>query len=328
MQTAAPISATPDFRHGTFKAMACSCEVQMFLTDEARAHHAFQMVQCEVRRIEEKYSRYLPQSVIGEINITAGGEPVDVDAETRFLLDHAAACYALSGGLFDITSGVLRRTWDFRSGRPAEYHLLKQALSLVGWERVERQGNRLRLPTAGMEIDFGGIGKEYAVDRACAILAGLGVESALVNLGGDVRILGPRPDGSGWPVHVAHPRQSGQIAATVELTLGAFATSGDYQRFFDFEGKRYCHVLNPISGQPAATWQSVSVASALCLDAGSISTIAMLLESRALPFLTQRGENALLIDQAGLMSGTGLLERFSGGTTKDPQAAGSPLTKH
>jgi hypothetical protein len=124
-----------------------------------------------------------------------------------------------------------------------------------------------------MELDFGGIGKEYAADRAAAVLAQSGVEYALVNLGGDVRVVGPQADGAPWRIGIRHPREPNRVLATIALSEGALATSGDYERFFELEGKRYCHILDPRAGRPVDTFQSVSVVAPLCVVAGSCATI-------------------------------------------------------
>lgn len=250
----------------------------------------------EVARIEAKFSRYRQDSALSRLNASAGRGWTLVDDETRDLLAYAHTCHEASGGLFDISSGVLRRAWDFSGRRtpprvPAAA-VLAQLLSLVGWERVEREAEQVRLP-AGMELDFGGIGKEYAVDRVCALLGELGVAHGLVNLGGDTRVFGgqPMPDGhlGPWRVGIAHPREEGATLCTVALTDGAIATSGDYERFVEIDGRRYCHLLDPRTGMPVSHWQSVTVVAPLCLSAGAASTIAMLLQDRAPAFLRDQG---------------------------------------
>jgi thiamine biosynthesis lipoprotein ApbE len=182
----------------------------------------------------------------------------------------------LSDGLFDITSGVLRRVWDFKAGRVPQPEQLHSVLPLIGWSQVEWNGQTIRLPRAGMEIDFGGFGKEYAADRAMAVLHATGQRHGYVNLGGDIRVLGPRADGSAWRFGIQHPRQPEATIASVELAEGALATSGDYERYFEQGGRRYCHILDPHTGQPVSHWAGVSVTAPACVAAGALSTIAML----------------------------------------------------
>ena len=273
-----------------FRAMAAANEIQVDGGDPDRAHAAAGQAIAEVLRIEAKYSRYRPDSVLSRINVGAGGAPVAVDPETEALLDYAGACWHESAGLFDATSGVLRRAWDFGARRVPGEAELAPLLALVGWQRVERSPGRVRLPLAGMELDFGGLGKEYAVDRAVAVLRDAGVASALVNLAGDLAILGPRPGGQPWRVGLRHPRREGELAATFAVTSGAIATSGDYERFVEVDGVRHCHVLDPRTGRSAQGFQSVSVHAPACLVAGSATTVAMLKgESEGLAWLEALG---------------------------------------
>jgi thiamine biosynthesis lipoprotein len=258
-----------------FTAMASACEIQL-AGDTASARAMANRAMTEVRRIEAKYSRYRPDSVVGRINAAAGGEPVSIDEETSKLLDYADAVWRSSGGRFDMTSGVLRRAWDFKSGRLPAQTQLDALLPLVGWDKVERGPGWVRLSEPGMELDFGGFGKEYAVDCAADLCAAAGWQHGLVNLGGDLRVLGPQADGSAWHIGIRHPRAADSVLATVALVEGALASSGDYERFMEVDGQRYCHILDPRTGWPVHGWQSVSVTASRCLVAGSISTVGML----------------------------------------------------
>jgi len=263
---------------------------------------ALAAAEADVRRIEAKYSRYRNDSVLSRLNAGAGagnGQRTAVDDETADLLDFAASAHAASGGLFDITTGVLRQAWDFRRARLPEPAALQALLQRVGWTRVHWQRPWLELPLAGMELDFGGIGKEYAADRAAAVLAQAGVAAALVNLGGDIRALGPRRDGQPWRLGVTHPRQPGAVLAELAIMAGALATSGDYERYFELDGRRYCHLLDPRSGWPAAHWQAVSVVAPACVAAGAVASIAMLMGDEALPFLDAEATAWLAVDAQG-----------------------------
>lgn len=284
-----------------FGAMASRCEVRLAAPAEATARAWADAGIAEVRRIETKYSRYRDDSVTSAINRAAGGESVAVDDETAALLAFGARLHDESGGLFDLTSGVLRRAWDFKAARVPDAHAVDALLPLVGWRRVEWDGRALRLPRAGMEIDFGGIGKEYAADRAAARIAELGAQHGLVNLGGDVRIVGPQPDGGAWTIGVQDPRGAAGVAiAALPVATGAMATSGDYERYFEHGGRRYSHLLDPRTGWPVAHWRSVSVVAPLCALAGACATIAMLQPVDAgLAFLRRQGVHFLAIDADG-----------------------------
>jgi thiamine biosynthesis lipoprotein len=282
-----------------FGAMASRCEIRIAASDEAQARALAQPAIDEVRRIEHKFSRYRDDSIVARINASAGGRPVECDDETASLLDYANALYDASGGRFDITSGVLRRVWDFRSGRPPEQARIDAVLGLIGWRAVERDGRAIRLPRAGMEIDFGGFGKEYAADCAATVLARLGAQAGFVNLGGDLRVFGPRPDGEPWSIAIQDPRRPEAIAASIPVARGGLATSGDYERYFELDGRRYCHILDPRTGIPVTAWRSVTVIAPLAIAAGSCSTIAMLMAGQGLEFLESTGYDFLAIDASG-----------------------------
>jgi thiamine biosynthesis lipoprotein len=297
--------------HLRFGAMASQCEI-VVAGDDAAARLAAHEAMAEVQRIEGKYSRYRDDSVVSRINAAAGrGEATPIDAETAGLLAFADQLHRSSGGLFDLTSGVLRKAWDFRSGRVATEAQLQALRPLVDWRRVVRDDRHVLLPEAGMELDLGGIGKEYAADRAQAILAKAGVRHGFVNLGGDLRVLGPRADGRPWRFGIQHPREPGALGASVELRDGALATSGDYERFFVTpEGRRCCHILDPRSGRPVTHWQSVSVVAPVCAAAGALATIAMLLGSEGAAFLRGQGVAFLAIDAEGRVYSHEILPQF------------------
>src|SRR3954468_11051399 len=259
-----------------FRAMAAENEVQVHAASADRAAECASRAIAEVARIEAKYSRYRPDSVVARINAAAGGEPVEVDEETLQLLRYAATCHEQSGGLFDATSGVLRRAWRFEANAVPGAAELAAVLPLIDGSSVEIDARAVRLTRPGMELDFGGFGKEYAVDRAAWVLAQAGAAAALVNLAGDLAIVGAQPDATPWSVGVRHPRKAETLIASIPVSSGAIATSGDYERFVEVDGVRHCHVLDPRTGRSARGFQSVTVHAPTCLVAGSATTIAML----------------------------------------------------
>jgi thiamine biosynthesis lipoprotein len=282
-----------------FTAMACTCEIVIAADDPQAAQAPIAAALAEVQRIEAKFSRYRPDSIISQINAAAGGAAVACDEETISLLAYADTLFQASGGLFDITAGVLRQAWDFKRPQLPSDETLARACALIGWDRVERHADTVRLPQAGMELDFGGFGKEYAADRAAAVLAAAGIRHGYVSLGGDLRAIGPKPDGSPWMIGIQDPRRAGEIIASIPIERGGLATSGDYERFFELNGQRYCHLLNPHSGQPVTYWRTVSVVAPLAVMAGNCSTIAMLKEAEALDFLSASGVSYLAMDRSG-----------------------------
>jgi thiamine biosynthesis lipoprotein len=282
-----------------FRAMASPCELRFAAPDADIAERAASEAIAEVLRIEAAYSRYREDSNVSRINAAAGKDFVECDDETCQLLAYADHLYHSSGGLFDITSGVLRRAWDFRHAKLPDPRLLDSLVALVDWPAVRREENRVMLPRAGMEIDFGGFGKEYAADRAATLLLRHGVRHGYANLGGDMRFAGPQPDGQPWVIGIQDPREPDGIAASIAISQGALATSGDYERYFELGGKRYCHVLDPRTGMPVSHWRTVSVLAPLAVLAGSVSTIAMLKEESALSFLAASGVSYFAIDSSG-----------------------------
>ena len=302
--------AAPSFQT-KFRAMAAENSLQLWSPDTTQVRRAADAAIADVHRIEAKYSRYLPDSVTTRINQAAGGKPVAIDSETAALLRYADHCFRLSGGRFDITSGVLRRVWDFKRKPPhiPDAETLAATTGLVDWARVEWGDHSIRLPQAGMEIDFGGVGKEYAADRAATICIEHGVRNGLVNLAGDVRVVGPQADGSPWRIGIVHPRRPGEAIAGIDLSSGSVATSGDSERYFELDGRRYCHILDPRSGMPVMHWQSVSVIAPLCVVAGSCSTIAMLLEAGGREFLDAQHVQWLGVAPDGGLQGNAMTSR-------------------
>ena len=283
-----------------FRAMACDNVIELYASSGAQATATAEAAINEVKRIEAKYSRYAAGSVVSRINAAAGVAPVDIDEETSRLFDYASVCHEQSGGLFDITSGVLRRAWDFRAARPPARAAIAPLLPLIGWSRVERTSTQIFLPQHGMEIDFGGFGKEYAVDRAAAALLSSGLRHAFVSLGGDVMVTGPRVNGEPWQLGIRHPRDPAGVIAQLPIASGAVATSGDYERYLDFGGRRYSHILDPHTGESVSGFQSVTVLAPSCLVAGSVSTIAMLKgEAGAARWLRDSGAAYFALDAAG-----------------------------
>ncbi len=267
-----------------FTAMASPCAVLVDTDDEMLGAQVGEIVKTEALRVEAKFSRYRP-SVITHINETAG-QAVEVDGETADLIDYSVECYALSEGRFDITSGALRRVWKFDGSErvPTEVQV-QTALRYVGWRHVAWERPVLRLQ-AGMEIDLGGIGKEYAVDRAVALAKAYTSVPVLVNLGGDLRVSGRRQDGSPWYVAIEDAERTGAAAGLLELSSGALATSGDTHRHVRAAGVRYGHVLNPQTGWPIAEApRSVTVHAATCTEAGLLAKLALLRGAGAEEFL-------------------------------------------
>ena len=268
-----------------FSAMASPCEVLFDCSDAELCLPLARVVVDETWRIQNKYNRYDAKSVVSRIN-TSCGAVIALDQETNALISYADECYRLSEGLFDITSGVLRRIWKFDGSDniPSDQDI-NNIKDFIGWQKVVWRKSEIRLPP-GMEIDLGGLGKEYAVDSVHAKLIELKAPPFLINFGGDLRVSGPRTDRSSWRVAIEAAHEPGRSEGLVELRRGALTTSGDARRFLVKDGKRYSHILDPRTGRPVVNPpRSVTVAADTCLEAGLLSTLAMLQGERAEYFL-------------------------------------------
>jgi len=265
-------------------AMASPCDVLMEVEDESLAQEILNAVANEAWRIEDKFSRYKKDNIIYKIN-SSKGEAITIDDETTRLFDFANELFEISEGLFDVTSGVLRAVWKFDgSDNVQEKKQIKKIIKNIGWQKVERENNAIRLPD-GMEIDLGGIGKEYAVDRCVQIARQKTNNSVLVNFGGDLAMTAAKINNDFWSVGRLITG-SDEACGLFQLYSGAIATSGDANRYLLKDGVRYSHILNPLTGCSVVDApHTVSVAAPTCIEAGMMSTLAMLQGAKAEEFL-------------------------------------------
>lgn len=271
-------------------------------------------VEAEAMRIEAKFSRYLPGSSVSMVNRQAGLAAVPADGETRALVEAALELARLTGGRFDPTVGVLSRAWDFRRGQVPTEAELQALLPLVDAGAVRLGPDGLLLARAGMELDLGGVGKEYAVDRVADLLRDEGVSSALVNFSGDVRTVGRRGDGRPWSIGVQDPRAPGRCRFHIRARSRAgIATSGDYERCFERDGVRYHHLLDATTGRPARGLSSATVIAPTACAAGRLATAAFLLGREAGLALLEGlpSVEGALITEAGQVLATAGMARIS-----------------
>lgn len=292
-----------DYYVGIFNAMASPCEILIDTTDESIARKITNIAANEAIRIEQKLSRYRKNNIIHQINT---GEKVTVDDETARLLDYSQKLFELSDARFDITAGVLRRAWKFDgSDNIPGQDDIEALLPLIGWEKIQWENPDITLPK-GMEIDLGGIGKEYAVDRAAQQVQSFFDSqnlhsqqvSVLLNFGGDISVLAPKNHrGRSWTIGIdtgingdTIDHDKNNTHTLIVLTSGGVATSGDSRRFLIKDNKRYGHILDPRTGWPVQNAPaSVTVAADTCTDAGMMSTLALLHGSEAETFLNEQG---------------------------------------
>ena len=264
--------------------MGCPCEIGVFSSDPELAENTIGEAENEVHRLDQKYSHFNDSSYICHLQADARrGQGTKTDAETAALLNYAAKQFELSDGLFDITAGQLSRLWHQRESLPASTEI-NDALISTGWEKLVWQNQYLSLP-ANMQIELGGLVKEYAADRAALILKRNKMNSAFIELGGDIHVTGPHPDGKPWNMGIRKPdydqSENHQAIASIPISSGGLATSGDYERSSLIDGIHYGHIINPKTGWPVSNFQSVSVLAPSCLLAGSMSTLVMLMEPEA-----------------------------------------------
>jgi thiamine biosynthesis lipoprotein len=279
-----------------FSAMAGPCELLLGRVERDLALELGSVAADEAHRIERKFSRYRADSVVSWIH-QRRGSVIQVDDETASLLSFAQQCFELSDGMFDVTSGPLRRVWRFDGSAdlPAPDAVAK-LLPLIGFQKLSWKSPWLCVPPA-MEIDFGGIGKEYAVDRAYDLLLARCPVPFLVNFGGDLRVSRPLPHGP-WKVGIERPDANLRAAMMLEVEYGALATSGDSHRFLLKDGIRYGHILDPRTGWPVADApRSVTVAASSCTEAGLLATLAILKGAGASRFLTEQDVRFWVFDQ-------------------------------
>lgn len=279
----------------SFTALESPCELLVASLDADVVLTHGRLVAAEAWRIEHKYSRYRNDSVTSWIHANRENS-LELDAETILLLNFARACYEVSDGLFDITSGILRSVWRFDgSDRLPCNAAVKKLLPLIGFHKLEWAPPHLQLPF-GMELDFGGIGKEYAVDRAFELLSAQCTVPFLINFGGDLRT-NQAPAHAPWRISIELPDSDRKAGLELDLQHGALATSGDSRRYLVKDGVRYGHVLDPSTGWPVpGAPRSVTVAASSCTEAGKLSTLAVLQGVGARDFLDAQDVHYWLLE--------------------------------
>jgi len=229
---------------------------------------------------EARYSRFVPDSLVSRLNAAAGKAWLAADAEAERIFDQCGEFFRLTGGAFDPTALPLTRLWNWKASPPAmpTAGAIAAARELVGWDKIQRRPGEIFLPRAGMSLDLGGIGKEFAVDTVVALARKHGLAQVLVDFGQDVRAVGHAPDKPHWLIGLEDARQPGHCWTGVAVTNQAVASSGDYQRHFIFNGQRYGHILDPRTGWPASNEvRAASIIAPSCTLAGLLATSACVL---------------------------------------------------
>lgn len=264
-----------------FRALGSACELFYSAADRATAEGYRATALDWLATFEAQFSRFLPDSLISRINDNAGIEWTEIDAQTELLLDLCDHHHFVTQGAFDATSLPLSELWDWKrkhDSLPSEAEI-SEAKGRVGWKRIQRAPGRIFLPERGMRLDFGGVGKEFAVDCLAQLATACGIEDVMVDLGGDIAVNGEPPEGGGWYVGLEDPAHEGTSYCGIRLKSGAaVATSGDYRRCFQLDGSTYGHIIDCRTGWPVSNGtRSVSVIASRCTMAGLLATSAMII---------------------------------------------------
>lgn len=291
--------------------MGTAIAVELWASDARRARTAIDAVMAEMHRIDHAMSPHKPHSELSCINREASRHPVRLSDEMFALVERAIAFSALSQGAFDITYASAGQLYDYRHAVQPSADALARARQAIGWRglRLDPQARTLAFAHPGMRIDLGGFAKGHAVDNATALLRRHGILHAWVSAGGDSRVIGDRR-GRPWTLGVRHPRQASGLVALLPLVDTAVSTSGDYERFFERNGVRHHHIIDPATGRSPAAIHSVTILAADGLTAEALSKSLFVLGlARGMALIeSQPGVDAVVVDAQGqLHYSTGLL---------------------
>lgn len=258
--------------------MGTNIDLEIWHEDAARGEAALDAVIAEMHRIDRLMSHYKPESQLSRINARAAQEPVVVDPELFNLIRESLRFSQITEGAFDITYASVGYLYDYRNHVKPDDAQIEAALPAVNWRNLilDEKQHSVRFERPGMRIDLGGIAKGYAVDRGIEILQSMGVEHAVVTAGGDTRIIGDR-FGRPWIVGIRHPDDENRIVTRIPLVDTAMSTSGDYERYFDENGVRYHHILNPKTGRPASLVRSATIFGPTAMQTDGLSKTAFVL---------------------------------------------------
>ncbi|MED5622104.1 FAD:protein FMN transferase [Ideonella sp. BN130291] len=284
--------------------MGTAISVQLWAAQRADANAAMSAVMAEMHRIDRSMSPFKPESELSRINRNAAQWPVHVSEEMFGLLQRAVQFSRLSAGAFDITYAGAGHLYDYREHvRPSE-EALAAARQAIGYRHLllDPVARTVCFAREGVRIDLGGFAKGHAVDNATAILRRHGVAHAIVSAGGDSRVIGDRR-GRPWTIAIRHPRRPGEVVAVLPLEDVAISTSGDYERFFEQDGVRWHHLIDPKTGKSPTSIHSVTILAAdgLTAEALSKSVFVMGVKDGLRLVESQPGVDAVVVDAAGVL---------------------------
>jgi FAD:protein FMN transferase len=278
LATAGVPVARAEWLERTEAIMGTRCYVQLWTEAPAEGNAALDAVMAEFRRIDDLMSHYKPESQLSQINAHANQEPVQVDKELFDLIKLSTHYSQITDGAFDITYASVGYLYDYRQHIHPTEEQIRQALPAVNWHNMllDEEHHTVRFEHPGMRIDLGGIGKGYAVDRGVEILKARGIRNAVVTAGGDSRILGDHL-GRPWLVAIRHPDDPKKVVTRIPLSDAAMSTSGDYERYFDENGVRYHHIIDPRTGHSASKVRSATILAPTATQTDGMSKTAFVL---------------------------------------------------
>ncbi|MBT3366280.1 MAG: FAD:protein FMN transferase [Nitrospina sp.] len=298
--------------------MGTLVNISIYEKDKNLAQQVIKKAFNEIERMERLMSTHIPNSEVSKINASAGLRPVPVSPEVLEVISRALYWAEKSNGALDVSLGPVQELWEFDGDQPSlpDKISLEQELSKVDYRKIQIKNETVYLKEKGMRLHLGAIAKGYAVDRAVNILKESNIHHALINAGGDLKTLGKRPDQTAWKIGLQHPRKPELILASFSLSEKAVATSGDYQKYFDHEGTRYHHILNPKTGYPVLGAMSATVITKTVMDADALSTALFVMGAKkGLAFIDSlKDTEGLIVDQDRspyLSERMGELENFS-----------------
>jgi thiamine biosynthesis lipoprotein len=291
----------------TMLLMGSRFDITVVAGDSLEGQQFIDMAVEEIQRIESYMSSWIPSSETSEVNRLAGIKPVEVSGELFQLIERAISISKLTDGAFDISYASMDRIWKFDGSmtkKPSEDEILA-SVALVGYQNIllDKMNSTVFLAKPGMKIGFGAIGKGYAADKAKKLLMNHGVKGGIVNASGDMNTWGTRADVSPWKIAITNPMNKDKVFAVLPLRQGAVVTSGDYEKYVSFDGKRYAHIINPLTGYPAAGIISATVFAPQAELADALATsIFVMGVDVGLNLIEQLpGVECIIIDDSGMI---------------------------
>jgi len=299
-----PLTAQQSF-HRSLKLMGSGFQITVVVKDSTEANRVLDLAISEISRIEKLISSWDPNSETSEINKNAGIKAVKVSTELYNLIERAIGLSGLTDGAFDISYASMDKIWKFDGSmkKMPSNEEIKSSVAKVGFQKIilDSRNKTVFLKEKGMKIGFGAIGKGYAADMAKALLVKNNIKAGIINASGDMNTWGRQPNGNEWTVAITNPLNKTKAAAVLPISKGAVVTSGNYEKFVQFDGIRYAHIIDPRTGYPATGILSVTVFApkAELADALATSVFVMGIETGLNRINQLPKVECVIIDQKG-----------------------------